>query len=126
MQMSAKSYIRLFLGTVVGISLSSLLLPQYSWAQTTNEVNPLQDFESQQQEQNPFSSANDNPVGSIMDLMHRAQQGNIRSTSEYSVEQNKVIDDAAAQFRQRQLQMIQKPSQQGNPVPAVQNPQVAN
>lgn len=122
MQMLVKSCIKLFLGTVAGISLFSLLLPQSIWAQTATEVNPLQDFDPQLQNQDPFSSDSD-PVGSIFDLMHRAQQGNIRSANEYSAEQDKVINDAAAQFRSMQLQRIQK-QQQGNQNNSVQIQQV--
>lgn len=113
-----------------GISFS-LLVPQLSWAQTTtttttttNSNNALDDLNSQQNT-NPFSSRSDtgDAMSGIMDLMHRAQMGSIRSGSEYSAEQDRSINDAATQFRQKQLQMLRNQNQnQTNPAQA---PQVA-
>ncbi|HCF30064.1 MAG TPA: hypothetical protein DEV81_23325 [Cyanobacteria bacterium UBA11049] len=52
-----------------------------------------------------------------MDLMHRAQMGNnMRSINEYSAEQDRSLNDAATQFRQKQLQMLRNQNQnQANP-----------
>lgn len=108
----------------------SLLVPQLSWAQTTttttttNSNNALDDLNSQQNT-NPFSSHSDDgtAMNGIMDLMHRAQMGSIRSGSEYSAEQDRSINDAATQFRQKQLQMLRNQNQ--NQVNPVQAPQVA-
>ncbi len=92
----------------------SLLVPQLSWAQTTPTTttnNALEDLE--QQNRNPFSSHSDdgNAMNGIMDLMHRAQMGNIRSVNEYSAEQDRSLNDAATQFRQKQLQMLRNQNQ---------------
>ena len=116
---SAKSLLAILLSTGVGISLS-LLLPQTAWTQTATNVNPLEDLDPQQQDRDIFSRTNDNPSATIFDLMHRAQQGNIRSVDEYNAEQNKIIDDAATQFRQEQLRMIKEQNQPANPVTAPQ------
>ncbi|GHV45657.1 hypothetical protein FACS189492_2970 [Clostridia bacterium] len=67
---------KLILVLAASLSLSALLIPQVAKAQST-DVNPLQDF--QPQEGDPFSSRNENPTGSLFDLIHRAQLGNSRS-----------------------------------------------
>ncbi len=109
MKRSAHSPFGLTLCIAAGISVVSLLQLQPSWAQTATDANnPLQDFDSQQNG-NPFSSRGDDgqAFSGIMQLMHRAQQGSIRSINDYSTEQNQNLDAAAAKFRQRQLQMMQ-------------------
>lgn len=122
--MSSLSPLKLAL-CLAGISLS-LLLPQPGWTQSTSattDVNPLQDLDPQQNK-NPFSSRDDGEaMTGIMDLIHRAQMGNIRSTGEYSAEQDQNLNNAAAQFRQRQLEMIRQ--NQPNPANSVQSPRVA-
>lgn len=115
---------RLVLGTVAGIGVVSLLLPQPTWAQTT-DVNPLQDLQPQDNRSDPFSRTNEDSGLGMFDLIHRATLGNTRSIEDFSSEQNESLDAAAAQFRARQRQQIQGPGQasQVNPVSA---PQVAN
>jgi hypothetical protein len=108
----------------------SLLVPQLSWAQTTPTTttnNALEDLE--QQNRNPFSSHSDdgNAMNGIMDLMHRAQMGNIRSVNEYSAEQDRSLNDAASQFRQKQLQMIRNQNQNSaNPANSANTPNSGN
>ena len=108
----------------------SLLIPQLSWAQTTpttSSNNALEDLE--QQNRNPFSSHSDdgNAMNGIMDLMHRAQMGNIRSVNEYSAEQDRSLNDAASQFRQKQLQMLRNQNQNSaNPANSVNTPNSGN
>jgi hypothetical protein len=107
----------------------SLLIPQLSWAQTTPTTtnNALEDLD--QQNRNPFSSHSDdgNAMNGIMDLMHRAQMGNIRSVNEYSAEQDRSLNDAASQFRQKQLQMIRNQNQNSaNPANSANTPNSGN
>ncbi len=94
---------QLVLGIIASMSLSSLLIPQLARAQS-KDVNPLQDFQPQQGD--PFSSRNDNPTGSIFDLIHRAQLGTSRSADEFNAEKNQSLNDAAAEFRKKQQQRI--------------------
>jgi len=119
MKMPAQSFIKLAICTTAGISLVSLLIPQPSWAQnTTTNANPLEDL-NPQENTNPFSARDQGQaMNGIMDLMHRAQMGNIRSSSEYSTEQNQNLNDAAAKFRQRQLEMIRNQNSQNQESPA--------
>lgn len=109
------------------IGFVSLLMPQASWAQVNTvpntDPNPLQDLNTQEN-RDPFSRTNDGDAfGGIMQFMQRAQLGTIRSTSEFSAEQDRSMNDAAAQFRQRQLQRIQNQNQ-AQPANTI-NPQVA-
>lgn len=91
--------------TVAGITTISWLLPQASQAQT-GDVNPLQDFQTEENS-DPFSSSNQGDAFGIFDLIHRAQLGNVQSIEEYSTQQNQNLDAAAAQFREMQKKRIQ-------------------
>lgn len=125
MKMPLLPLARLVVGTVAGIGLVSLLLPQPSWAQAT-DVNPLQDFEPQEHRRSdPFSRTNDADGFGVFDLIHRATLGNNRSLDDFSSEQNESLDAAAAQFRARQRQQIQGQGQ-ASQVNPVSTPQVAN
>jgi hypothetical protein len=121
MEMPAKTLTRLVIGTVVGIGVVSLLLPQPSWAQA-NRVNPLQDFDPQENSSDPFSGGKEPDSFGIFDLIHRAQLGTNRSSQDFSVEQNESLDAAAAEFRARQRQRIQGQQQTipANPVTTTQ------
>lgn len=123
MKISPKSLTNLVLGTVAGISVTSLVMPQLSWAQTATNVNPLQDFNSSEQNQDPFSSHNDGNSFSMFDIIHRANLGSNISIDDYSAEQNESLNNAAAEFRKKQLQRMQ---QQATPVDSVNPPQEAN
>lgn len=123
MKITAKLPQKFILG-VVSMSLVSLLIPQLAKAQST-DVNPLQDFQPQQGD--PFSSRNDDPTGSIFDLIHRAQLGNSRSNEEFNADKNEDLNDAAAEFRKKQQQRIQAPSQAGTVTPVTTpSPDAAN
>lgn len=113
MKIAAKSFTQLVFGTVAGISVLSLLLPQITWAQTA-DVSPSQDVELQQsndflsgaQNSDPFAGNSEQDSFGVFDLIHRATLGSNRSQDEYSTEQNQNIDTAAAQFRALQRQRI--------------------
>lgn len=123
------SLIKVVVCTAASISFS-LLIPQPTWAQTTPTTtsnNALEDLD--QQNRNPFSSHSDdgNAMNGIMDLMHRAQMGNIRSVNEYSAEQDRSLNDAASQFRQKQLQMLRNQNQNSaNPANSANTPNSGN
>lgn len=121
MKISPKSLTNLVLGTVAGISLVSFLMPQLTWAQTTN-VNPLQDL-NPEQNQDPFSNSSEGNSFSMFDIIHRANLGSI-NIDDYSAEQNESLNNAAAEFRKQQLQRMQQ--QQATPTNPVTTPQEAN
>lgn len=108
-----------FVATVIGVV--SLILPQPSWADPASEANPLKDF-GNQSTNDPFAvDTEQDSFGGIYDLMHRAQRGNIRSSDEFSTEQNQSLNEAAAGFRAKQRQLIQG-QQQVSPVKPVSTP----
>ena len=132
MKMSARSLTRFVLGTVAGIGAVALLLPQPGWAQTTSDVNSSQNITSLEgndpfsgESNDPFSGTNDGNSFGMFDLIHRAQQGNIRGQDEFSAEQNESLDAASARFRAEQIRKIQQ-QQQAAPANPVNMPQVAN
>lgn len=122
MKISPKSLTNLVLGTVAGISLASFLMPQLTWAQTTN-VNPLQDL-NPEQNQDPFSSSSEGNSFSMFDIIHRANLGGSLNIDDYNAAQNESLNNAAAEFRKKQLQRMQQ--QQATPINQVTTPQVAN
>lgn len=111
MKNTAKLYQRLVLGAVVSIGAASLLLPQSAWAQSSTDVNPLQDFQGDDQNNDPFSSRSEDSMNSVFDLIHRAQLGTNRDAAEFNAEKTQSLDAAAAEFRKRQQQRIQAPNQ---------------
>lgn len=128
MKMPAKSLNGLVLRTLVGIGVASLLvLPQPSWAEPA-QVNPLQDFDTQQNS-DPFSGSNTNgneeDSFGVFDLIHRAQMGNVRTLQDYSTDQNENLDAAAAQFRELQRKRIQG-QPRTSPADSVSSPELNN
>lgn len=121
MKISPKSLTNLFLGTVAGISLASFLMPQITWAQTT-DVNPLQDL-NPEQNKDPFSNSSEGNSFSMFNIIHRANLGGSLNIDDYSAEQNESLNNAAAEFRKKQLQRMQ---QQATPINPVPTPQEAN
>lgn len=123
MKITAKSPQKFVLGIIAATSLFSVLVPQDAKAQST-DVNPLQDFQPQQGD--PFSSRNDDPTGSLFDLIHRAQLGTSRSVEEFNADKNQNLNDAAAEFRKKQQQRIQTPTQAGTVTTPVTTPSPNN
>lgn len=105
---TTKRFTTLFISTVAGISVVSLLLPQISWAQTTTDVNPLEDTNPAEEGSDPFSSSGQGNSFGIFDLIHRANLGGDRNVEDFSLEQNQSLNDAAAQFRKKQLERLQQ------------------
>ena len=89
------------------IGASVLMLSQPTLAQETS-INPLQDFNSR-------NSDSDSSVGidqgTMFDLLHKAQQGffDVNPTTVLT-EQRQGIQDAAAEFRAKQRQLIEQRS----------------
>ncbi|MUL38784.1 hypothetical protein [Gloeocapsopsis dulcis] len=102
---------QIVLGTVAGVGLASLLLPQASLAQVTNSADPQEIFRTERNS-DPFSSQNANDSWGMFDLIHRAQLGTMRDPYEYANEQNQNINSAASAFRERQRQLMQQSSPQ--------------
>ena len=68
------------------------------------------------------STFGDNNGLSMFELMHRAQQGQIRNPYEFSQDQQESIGSEAADFRTRQQEAIQQQQPQGTIQPIQSNP----
>ncbi|MBP0031409.1 hypothetical protein [Roseofilum sp. Guam] len=86
---------------LTGLSLT--LFAQASSAQTI--LDPLGDIQTQDGGSSAFSSQGGN--GQFFDLMHNLQRGNhLRDPEQFSIDQQENLDDAAAKFRQQQLERL--------------------
>ncbi|MEG4235858.1 hypothetical protein QUA40_28020 [Microcoleus sp. Pol11C3] len=108
---------------MIGIAASAiascaLFSPQASFAQASglNNAQPLQDFQTQDNT-DPFSGRSSGSA--IFDLIHRSQLGGGRSMEEFNTEQRQNLNDAAAEFRNKQRLILQKQD------PAVPSPAIA-
>ncbi len=102
---------QLFALTFAGMSFASLVLPQPSLAQS-NSRTILQDLDPLQSN-DPLSPRSDEVSNfGMFNILHRLQQG---STVWNANEQNQQLNDAAAEFRAKQQQLLQQ--QQGQPQP---------
>jgi len=97
---------------MVGIAASAiascaLFSPQASFAQASglNNAQPLQDFQTQDNT-DPFSGRSSG--NGIFDLIHRSRLGGGRSMEEFTTEQRQNLNDAAAEFRNKQRLLLEK------------------
>jgi hypothetical protein len=96
------------------IASCALLSPQATFAQAsglTNSPQPLQDFQTKDNT-DPFSGGSSG--SGIFDLIHRSRFGGGRSMEEFNTEQRQNLNDAAAEFRNKQRQLLEK---QAEPAP---------
>ena len=96
---------------MVGIAASAiascaLFSPQASFAQASglNNAQPLQDFQTQDNS-DPFSGRSSG--SGIFDLIHRSRLGGGRSMEEFTTEQRQNLNDAAAEFRNKQRLLLE-------------------
>jgi hypothetical protein len=89
------------------IASCALFTPQASFAQASglNNAQPLQDFQTQDNT-DPFSGRSSG--SGIFDLIHRSQLGGGRSMEEFTTEQRQNLNDAAAEFRNKQRLLLEK------------------
>lgn len=91
--------------------LSLMAFPAH--AQSTN-ASGLSDPDSSDAKATPFSNSS-SAFGGMFQLMHQLQMGQIRSSSEFSQDQQQSLGTAAQDFRERQRQMLQQGQQPGGP-----------
>ena len=99
---------KLMMGIAASVIAScALLSPQASFAQASglNNAQPLQDFQTQDNT-DPFSGRSSGSA--IFDLIHRSQLGGDRSMEEFNTEQRQNLNDAAAEFRNKQRLLLEK------------------
>jgi hypothetical protein len=109
----SSSWVALSLVTTVGALVSCLSQPGV--AQVANQLNNANPLQSNPQmgdgNTDPFSSRGDNQFDGVLDLMHRAMMGNIRSSEEFQQSQQNDINSAASDFRTRQLELLRQQNQ---------------
>ena len=103
---SGKLMIRIAASAIASCALFS---PQATFAQASglnnNNAQPLQDFQTQDNT-DPFSGRSSG--SGIFDLIHRSRLGGGRSMEEFNTEQRQNLNDAAAEFRNKQRQLLEK------------------
>jgi hypothetical protein len=95
--------------TVIAIASGAIFLPQATFAQASGLTNsqPLQDFQTND---NPDPFLGSNGTG-LWNLIHRSRLGNNRSMDDFTIEQRQNLNDAAAEFRNKQREVLQKQEQ---------------
>ena len=93
-------------GFVGGISALSFAQPSLADPYETENVNPLEDFQTVD---NPDPFSNGGGLG-MFDLLHRSRLGINRNMNDFTTEQRQSINDEAAQFRAKQQLLIDGPS----------------
>jgi len=96
------------LAVLAGMGVVSCLLPQTSLAQTTYDQ-PLDDFQPQNNNQS-WGSENGGSF-SPLDMIHRAQQGTLRTSEDFSSEQRENLNSASSEFRRLQLERLRQQNQ---------------
>jgi len=102
---SSNSLTKLAFGLLAGTTLSVLLLPEATLAQTLQN-DPGQDF----QKQGDAINGGTGQSFSVFDLIHRSNLGGNRSMEDVNNEQKENLDSAAAEFRAKQRQRLQIPA----------------
>lgn len=111
---STYSWVRSVSATLSVLGASVLLLSTLpAAAQSANSLNRGSDVDS---------TFGDNDGLDMFELMHRAQQGQIRNSYEFSEDQQESINNAAADFRTRQLEAVEQQQSQDSVQPAETNP----
>ncbi|HAT15241.1 MAG TPA: hypothetical protein DCS91_18190 [Microcoleaceae bacterium UBA11344] len=107
---NSKSSNWMLLTALSAIASSTLFLPQATFAQASslNNSQPLQDFQTNDNP-DPFSGRSSGT--GLFDLIHRSRLGGGRSMDEFTSEQRQNLNDAAAEFRNKQRQMLQNPAE---------------
>ncbi|MDJ1168425.1 hypothetical protein PMG71_03180 [Roseofilum sp. BLCC_M154] len=114
--MSIKPFKYTLFTLLAGLSLG--LGTQASFAQNT--IDPLGDIQTHDGGSGIFS--NQGSKNPFFDLMHNMQRGNqMQDSQQFSIDQQQNLDDAAAKFRQQQLERLNsrpestQPPEEANP-----------
>jgi hypothetical protein len=99
--------VRMALVTLAGVGAVAALSCQSAIAQTSEQVNPLEEFQNPDATSDPFSNRGGTQSG-IYDWIHRAVLGNPRSQEEFRAEQQESLNDAASEFRRQQLEVLKQ------------------
>ncbi len=106
---------QLMIGTVAGISLATIVLPQVSLANPNERYDPQQNNDLQFGNKNdPFNGGVEpgSQSSSLLQLIHNAQFGTLNPN--FANDSNQQLNDAASEFRKRQQQQLQQGQQPGS------------
>jgi hypothetical protein len=113
------------LGLAVGLTLLSFSALS-AQAQTANTVQPLQDFKPNDSGSDIFNNRGGGQSNFMNFIQNAIQGSNARPADEVASEQQQNLNDAAAQFRARQSELLRKPkpapslAPELTPTPAIQ------
>jgi hypothetical protein len=116
--------------TRITLSLTAALsfmagFAQVAAAQQADVVQPQQIFQDQEN-RDPFSGRGGNQAGSVMDLVHRAQQAGSLSYEDFQSQQQENLDSVTAGFREAQKKRLSgsqtPPVVAPSPAPTSQSP----
>lgn len=113
--MSAKLLTKIIFSTLT-TGIITIFLPQPTFAESyeSNTANPLQDLQTVDNP-DPFTGSGGL---NMFDIIHNSRLGNNRDMKEYMLEQRDSLNDAAAQFRNKQQQLLQQPQNASGETPA--------
>ena len=113
--MSAQFFTKILFSTLT-TGIIAIFLPEPTFAQSyeNNTANPLQDLQTIDNP-DPFTGSGGLDM---FDIIHNSRLGNNRNMKEYMLEQRDSLNDAAAEFRNKQKQLIQQPQNTAGDTPA--------
>jgi hypothetical protein len=93
----------LFSSLALLIGIASPMLAQ------TTQTRPLEEFTRPQEAgRDPFTGNNGS---GMFDLIHRANLGGLKDNAQFQQEQRQNLNNAASDFRSRQLELLRSPQQ---------------
>jgi hypothetical protein len=99
-----------FFAAALGATLTHPAIAQIQ----PNSTDPLGNFQGENNS-DPFSERGDNQINSLMQLLHQANFGSIRTGDQFGLDQQEQIGDAASDFRTRQRNAVTEEGQAGQP-----------
>ncbi len=112
------------LPVLAGIGLLSALSVATIQPVSAQSATDLNQGSANEESSDLFSERDNAGVNSILDLIHNAQFGSIRTQEQFRQDQEQNIDSAAQEFRNRQQQLLrqsQDASTPPAPAPSQQN-----
>jgi hypothetical protein len=111
--------------SLAGAVISTLGITQAAIAQfPTTPAGVANDLQTPSDETgDPFSSSGSGGMNTMLDLIHRANFGEIRSSDQFRQDQRNTINSEAENFRNRQQQMLQQQPTQPAPTTSPTTPQ---
>lgn len=97
------------LSVLTGIGLLSMLSTTMVQSVSAQSATDLNQGSTTEESTDLFSNRNNDGMNSMMDLIHNANFGTIRSQEQFRQDQQQSINSAAQEFRDRQQQLLRQP-----------------